>query len=234
MVIMENKILTICPSYGRPHRLKEMIESFINTSSKSDLSIWISAGDSKYEDYYKLNSFYHKNSSVSFVVTDPEKTITEIFNHACTFQDYAFYHLTNDDFIYRTKFWDEKFMNILEDYGDGVVYGNDTLQGKNLPTAPCISRSIVRALGWLQLPSLTHLGGDCVWKEIGTKIKRLYYLEDVIIEHRHWMKDKALLDETYKRTNSNLMYEKDQKAYREWYHNQMDKDVERIKTICKI
>ena len=229
------EILTICPSYGRPQRLTKMIESFLETSCRSDLSVWVNADDPCFSDYYKIRNWYFKiGAPVMFCCVSTTMTITQMFNSAANLEGYSFYHQTNDDFIYKTIGWDAKFINKLSEFGEGIVYGNDLVQGKNLPTAQFISAGIIRALGWIQLPSLTHLGNDCVWKEIGSRIKRLFYMEDVIIEHQHWMKNKSLIDTVYQRTNSQQMYDKDQRVYRQWFHQQMDKDVERIKSLCKI
>ena len=49
-------ILTICPSRERPERLKEMIESFIKTSSQSDLVVVLDEDDPCMDKYERIVS----------------------------------------------------------------------------------------------------------------------------------------------------------------------------------
>lgn len=145
------KILTICPS-KYPEKLEVMMDSFLETRSE------------------------HTN----IIVSHAEKPITEIFNDV--FQNnpnYDFYHMTNDDVIYKTPEWDIKLAK-----KHSISYGNDLLQGENLCTFPMIDGDIVRALGWLQLPTLKHYCGDLVWKFIGKESACLNYCGNVFIKHQ--------------------------------------------------
>lgn len=193
------RILTICPS-KRPQQLKEMLASFYSTASISDI-----------------------------IVSKEDINITKIFNNILHKNpDYDYYHLVNDDVIYHTKCWDTQLAGILEDYGDGIAYGNDLLQGENLPTFPLISASIVKALGWIQMPKLEYLYGDNVWKDIGERADCLYYDDSVIIEHRHMLKTKQL-DEVYKKTNHKTQRDKDRFAYVQWLANQSNDDIVKVR-----
>jgi hypothetical protein len=150
-------ILTICPYSGkRLYELERMKESFYKTSYEDNQLVIISRG-----------------------------TVTEAINLAFK-ENYSakYFHITNDDVIYKTKGWDTKFINILEEYGNGIAYGDDLIQGKNLCTFPFISGDIARALGWLQLPTLNRYCGDVVWKFLGQSLDILYYVPEVIIHHQ--------------------------------------------------
>lgn len=172
------KILTICPT-KRPELCKRMVESFKETSTeKNDLILGINIGD---ENIIKYNEILcHK------VIVKNDSTVTKIINDIYKiYPNYDYYHVTNDDVIYRTKAWDTKLTYILEEYGGGIAYGNDLLQRENLCTFPMISSSISKITGWLQLPTLNHgYCSDNIWKLIGDNCKCLYYLPGVIIEHK--------------------------------------------------
>ena len=145
------KILTICPS-KYPEKLAYMMDSFLDTRSECN----------------------------TVRINYEEDSITKIFNKVFEANpDYDFYHMTNDDVIYKTKEWDVK----LAQKGK-ISYGNDLFQGANLCTFPMIDGDIVRALGWLQMPTLERYCGDVVWKFIGEQLNILNYNEDVIIEHK--------------------------------------------------
>ncbi len=121
------------------------------------------------------------NNTEIRIVDDINKTVTEAFND--TFEknsDYDFYFMANDDIIFKTPEWDLKLTNKGK-----ISYGNDLLQGQYLCTFPMIDGDIVRALGWLQMPTLKRYCGDLSWKHIGTQCDCLKYHGNVFIKH-HW------------------------------------------------
>ena len=123
-----------------------------------------------------------------------------------------------------------KLIDLL-DGKPGIAYGNDLMQGHNLPTTSVISREIPELLGWLQMPTLTHLFGDTVWLHLGIGAKCIYYAKDVIIEHCHYFNNKATQDAIYKRTNGKEMYDHDVLAFLRWKHNQLPKEVELLQGL---
>lgn len=224
----KDKILVICPSRNRPNECLRMVESFNKTAKCSSLSIALDNDDPSLYEYVDLIG-----DKASFTV-DIRKTTTEIINNKWQYSAscYKWFSVTNDDFIYHTDGWDKKLISTLNLHGGkGIVYGNDLLAGKHIPTTSVISREIVEALGWLQLPTLTHLYGDNVWDVIGKKCCCLFYRDDVIIEHLHVFGNKMLPDATHKRTNSKEMYEKDEKAFLNWLFNDSKNDILKVKEI---
>ena len=218
------KALTICPTRGRVERFKEFLSSFQDmTSERTELLVICDRDDPCLMDYKQIYP------DVEF---KERASLTEIFNTA--FKEkywYDFYHLANDDFIYHTKNWDITFADMEKECGKGIFYGSDLLQNDNLCVAPFISGDIIRALGWLQMPGLYHLYGDMVWKNLGQILNILFYNKDVVIEHKHWLNNKELIDDVYKVTNSPAMYKKDGDAFKVWYEQQMDFDVQKIKEV---
>jgi hypothetical protein len=105
------------------------------------------------------------------------------------------------------------------------VYGNDLLQGANLPTAVFMTSDIIRALGWMVPPSLQHLYVDDSWRDLGRSAACLQYLPDVVIEHVHPFalgadhRPKAELDDGYRRVNAPGVYAADEAAYRAWHRS---------------
>ena len=183
-----NNLLTICPSRGRPKELKRMIDSFYQTSKKSDLIVWLDEDDPELENYNFEN--YPVN-----VYTKPRHNITYIYNKIFNdYKNYRYYSCTNDDFVYKTENWDIKLMTT------GIAFGNDLYQGNHYPSTSVINGDIVRTLGWLQLPTLIHLCGDLVWNIIGVNCNCIKYFNDVIIEHITPYNKKCEPDETFKNT----------------------------------
>lgn len=123
----------------------------------------------------------------------------------------------DDDHWPVTPGWDRLMLEALEQLGGvGIVYGNDLLQGERLPTAPMISASIVRTLGWMGPPELQHLYVDNAWLDLGRDTGCLRYLPDVITEHRHVIAGKAPMDEGYERVNAPERYQLEHALYSQW------------------
>jgi hypothetical protein len=107
----------------------------------------------------------------------------------------------------------------------GVSYGDDLLQGANLPTAVTMSAEIVRRIGYMVPPVLVHMYMDNFWRDFGVKIGNLQYRPDVVIEHMHYLAGKAVNDLQYQEVNAAHVYEKDRLAYEDYQKTQMEADA---------
>lgn len=219
------KCLVICPSRERLEKLQKMAESFkAKTSPQSALLVCLDDDDPQIEKY---KQFLGKNFAYYI---GQRKTTTEIYNYILkVFPDFKYYCLTNDDFVYLTAVWDVKLMGRIEE-GDGwgVAYGDDRIAGERLPTTPMISGNIAKTLGWLQLPSLKHLYGDRVWRALSRGLGRLFYEQNVIIQHEHPLDNKTAGDATFERTNSKQMYEVDRDAFDRWLKGTSKQDISKV------
>jgi hypothetical protein len=126
--------------------------------------------------------------------------------------EYDFFTFIGDDHRFRTPDWDIALSKAIGT-APGLAYGNDLLQGQNLPTAVMMSNAIVSALGGMVPPKLRHLYLDNFWKKLGEDLGNLVYLPQVIIEHCHPLAGKAEWDEGYRTVNAREVYSLDALAY---------------------
>lgn len=207
------KILTICPTYNRPELCKQMIDSWHKTINENNtLILGVDVEDP---------SIFLYPNNVNKSIVKHGATVTEVINSIWSeHQGYDYYHIINDDVIFHTKNYDTKFYNILDEYGPGIAYGNDLFQGENLPTFPFISAEMAKAVGYLQLPSLNRYCGDTVWNDIGRLCNNIYYLGEVIIEHRHKLAGKGNTDVDMP------VYREDLNTYLQWrlHLNEFERD----------
>jgi hypothetical protein len=139
-----------------------------------------------------------------------------------------------DDLLFRTQGWDERVRETLAT--PGIAYGDDKLQGEWHPTAIFMSTVILKALGWLALPTLRHQWADDVWKALGTAAGCLRYMPDVVIEHIHPAAGKAEMDPGYERVfgendGAQEQATSDYNACQAWLANDMDRDVAKVKAV---
>ncbi len=154
------------------------------------------------------------SKNTQLVVINKKGNITEIINDTFhKYNDADFYIVLNDDLTFNTPLWD-----VALAHKGKISHGNDSVvEGVNGQFL-MIDGDIVRALGWLQLPSLNRYCGDVVWRFIGEQLEILKYVPEVNISH-HW---EGCADPE--------MNKKDMKAFAEWLPSS-HKDIERIRKI---
>lgn len=219
-------LIVICPTRNRPELAKRMLDSYNATHRALGCMVfYIADDDPKLDEYKRIldNNCY---------VVGRRRTIIEVFNFiACElFPGYKFYGEVNDDHIYRTVAWDDTFIKriTVDGHGWGIAYGNDLINGEKLPGALMISGNLVRAMGYMALPTLVHTYIDNFWGTVGTAINRLFYCPDVTIEHCHVWVNKAKMDENYEYAYDKERNKKSAAAFEQWVNNNRAADIRKI------
>lgn len=217
-------MLYIVPSRGRPHNVEQLLEAWEATRGCAYLWICVDDDDPQLEAYEKLTMPEWAKLRVA-----PRMRLGPTINHYTTEYLSTNYPLKSldmigfmgDDHRPRTKDWDLKILGAAHAVQDiGVIYGNDLIQGKNLPTSVAITTNVINELGYFCPPGVMHLYLDNAWADIGRALEKLIYLPGVIIEHCHPIANKGVQwDDGYREVNSGQMYDKDNAAYMEWSMN---------------
>jgi len=222
---MAMKMCVVVPSRGRPENAARLAQAVIDTQTEEDLYFIIDNDDPKWNEYAK-------NENIKCLPAD-NKTggcANSLNTGAVYLLDFAKFPLYNyfvfmgDDHLPRTQNWDKAFIQALG-INTGIVYGNDLLQGENLPTAFGMSRELVMELQGMTFPGCIHLFFDNFVKQLGIDLNYLKYLPDVIIEHLHPVAGKAKMDEGYARVNQPKWYEEDLLALQKYLRSQEYADL---------
>jgi len=222
---MAMKMCVVVPSRGRPENAARLAQAFIDTQTEADLYFIIDNDDPKWNEYAK-------NENIKCLPAD-NKTggcAASLNTGAVYLLDFAKFPLYNyfvfmgDDHLPRTQNWDKAFIQALG-INTGIVYGNDLLQGENLPTAFGMSRDLVMELQGMTFPGCIHLFFDNFVKQLGIDLNYLKYLPDVIIEHLHPVAGKAEMDEGYARVNQPKWYEEDLLVLQKYLRSQEYADL---------
>jgi glycosyltransferase involved in cell wall biosynthesis len=136
----------IVPSRNRPHNIKELQQSLIDTDTKSKLFVIVDHDDETLEQYNQLENNF--TEILCFErgrkgMADPLNAGARLLLESKWFKYFIF---VGDDHRPRTKHWDEVWRTNLDELGTGLVYGDDLLQGANLPTAVGMTANIVQTL----------------------------------------------------------------------------------------
>lgn len=213
--------LLIVPTRNRPSSVLEFYNSFKeHTSNSTTLCFAIDSDDP---------SEYDKESMPEAVWEINERSgmagaLNTVAYKYC--KDYDYITFMGDDHRIRTKDWDlELTKNSAKNL---IAYGNDLLQGPNLPTAVLMDSRIIDILGYMSPPVLKHMYLDNFWKSLGTTLGSLHYRNDVIIEHMHYSVNKSENDQTYQETNSSEVIDNDNKMYNLYMATDFINDVKKL------
>lgn len=244
-------LVVIIPTRGRPHTIKDLVESFNETCRTAVSVIFaVDEDDPELEAYSTAirdalylagdengwRTYLSRNQLVrgGVITTDAVNMVDALNKVARYVLDIERYEpvkaiaFMGDDHRPRTVGWDTAYLEALEDK-PGLVYGNDLIQGRRLPTQVAISAPVVKALGHMAPDVLTHLYVDDYWRTLGEKAECLTYLPEVVVEHLHPSVGKAAWDPSYLRVNSKDMYDKDATAYGEYWTMNGARDVSRVR-----
>jgi hypothetical protein len=207
-------LVVIVPSRGRPGAARELVEAFAATRTVAHLVFAIDDDDPTGPEYYRQfggpDSTVDTGSAPSTMVR--ALNASAIARASAANPPFAFGFM-GDDHRPRTVGWDARYLEALRELGTGIVYGDDLLQGERIPTQVAMTSDIVRSLGWMAPPVLTHLYVDNFWRDLGVAAGCIRYLPDVVVEHMHPIAGKADWDEGHQRVNAPEMYHADRAAY---------------------
>lgn len=204
----------LTPSRGRPHNLRRLIEAIAATAT-GEYRIYtrIDDDDPKRAEYFALTGIHITAGPRVFF----GPSLNEIWPIAdadgCT-------HLAmfGDDVVPETVGWDQMLIDALGDKL-GIAYGSDGLEhlhGPDLPTHYISQTEISRRLGWFYLPTLRHLFGDDVAREIGRGLGNFQYVPEAKLAHLHRWNRAAPDDQTYREANDKRKRELDRAAFGAW------------------
>ncbi len=181
----------VCPTLGRPEKLKELAGSWEKYGDGRELNVRIWTGDPRREDYLKETwpkgwTLYESEHR------DIVGTLNEWFK-AHPKED--FYGFMQDDLRLLTPGGVEILEALAHPFY--ISYPNDALQRHRLCTTFCIGGELARLMGWWVHPSLKKDYVDTVWMHLGQQTGLLRYAADVIWEHRHLIAGKSERDATY-------------------------------------
>lgn len=217
----------IVPSRGRPDNIQRLYNALVETESDVDLYVGIDQDDPMIEKYLQLQV----DTDITMVVSPQRKRFGPTLNTISKYiaDEYPYLAWCGDDHLPRTIKWDEKYREELRNMEAGIVYGNDLVQGINIPTQMGFTSNIVKALGYAVPDGFIHLYIDNYFLELGRAIGGVCYLPDVIVQHLHPSAGSAQEDQTYREANSPENWSNDQKRFNQYMTEELTTDAEKIR-----
>jgi hypothetical protein len=224
---MQEKIAIVLPvrdgGTGRFKRLQSCLDSYLEfTENLSDINVILDEDDLINYDYLDNYKFIKKH------IAPVGLTLMQKINTVSLFlaEEYRYLAFIGDDIVFKTK-WESEFISELSKTTNGLVYGNDLHQGRNLATHPCITSNMIKAVGFYGCPAVEHNFFDVYWLEIVRLAGTVKYLPNVIMEHMHPNAGKNPYDYISAKINNNLI--SDQQRYKDYMLENKMSDIIKIK-----
>lgn len=224
----DTKLLVMCSSRERSHRIGKMIDSFNKTKrGNTELVVYIAEDDPDLEKYKSLLA------NVKYII-GPHKHLVQVDNYlSCeVYPNIEYYAEVNDDHVYVTEGWDIIFMDTLKKKNNwGCVYGAT----KNILSAVMISGKTVRTLGYFAPPVFTQYFSDYALMDLFKPTNLLIHVPEVLINHEHYAFGLAPMDKTYQAAldfqHSNQMNGAAQRKI--WEAQHRDADINKLKAAIE-
>jgi len=179
--VKEAKLLSICCTRKRPHKVVELLESFDKTKSDgTEIIFYVWTGDPYLKEYKKVL----KGRNV--IYGDDKFFMVDALNYISTnvYPNIPYYQNINDDHYYLIKGWDKLMLDPLDkNNGWGISYCKG-IDGRSYPNAEVVSGKIVRTLGYYVYPRLRQYSLEPYFIAVGEGIGLFFYIEGNVIDHR--------------------------------------------------
>ena len=122
--------------------------------------------------------------------------------------------LLSDDMHPTTNGYDRIIVEHFEKHfkdTDGVLWMNDGYVGKKLNTIVCIGRKYYERFNFIYNPVYKSLFCDNEFTDISVKLNKFFYLDQILIEHRHPMNIGRGSDNLYRKNDRH--FQNDKKLY---------------------
>ena len=216
-MLSSQSIGIMVPTKGRPSRLKELYNSWLqHTEGHSEFVVGIDAEEKELYEWVK-------DTKIIVIDTPSEDYVKKANFMAERMTDYDYLYLLGDDFVINSRF-ESVFLDYAEE--NCVLYGDDGLVGNRMSTACFIDNNIVRAIGYIAPPTLVHYFADNVWSDWGKALGTFKYIPGIKVTHNHHLKNKSLNDHVYK--ESDQYFKQDQIEYGKYIHYSLAEDIKKV------
>ncbi|MER7814560.1 hypothetical protein [Streptomyces sp. NPDC096153] len=238
-----NSLTILVPTRGRPDNLAALWQAFAETcTGETRLQAWVDDDDPQLEAYEQVHRAAYDDGSAReddprfLLMVGPRLRLGPTLNIAApNAADWAdAVGFMGDDHRPKTPGWDTRYMAALERLGTGIVYGNDLIQGRALPTQMAMTSDIIKATGHIVPPGAIHLWLDNAWLALGEALGAITYLPDVVVEHQHPIAGKAQWDAGYAECNTDAVSTADRQVFEQWRQQDLPRWVEQVRRYSRV
>ena len=223
----------VMPTMSRPQQAADALKRLMKIGCSSEGIVFVN-GKQHADEYRRLLVL----PDMWRVIYHPENIgCLAALNHVFELErDAPFFGFLADDEVLLEESpsnWDERLIKAAGDWKIAHGY-EDWNHGRRCQGYPVLGGKLVRAVGYLALPTCFHsFGFDSMWDWLsgppafgGGGLHNIVCLPDIKIQHNRAKPD-LVIDECYKLVNDTL--EKDRKAFWDWIKNDLKPTADRVK-----
>lgn len=210
------KLLIKFPTRARKDKFFSVLDKYYNLLTTDNVYFLISCDtddiEMNNEDVKKRLEKY-KNLRVEF---KDNKSKVEAINSGLAGEEFDILLLASDDMIPEYKGYDSAIKKVMNTYFpdlDGVIWTSDGFQKANLNTLCILGKKYYDRFRYIYHPDYKSLYCDQEFTAVSIALKKVVYVDNVLIRHQQYSIIKEQPDELYIR-NDNLQY-KDRKTFEE-------------------
>ena len=203
-------ISLIVPSYGRPERLKVMLDSACDTAiDLPDYRVMVEKFDPRLADYGDdVDAGNYGSSSQAWLAG---------FRTAHDFGHLSCFHMAADDLVYMTPGWDQTVLAAMPRGKAWVIQHRDNFRDDKQFCTPFMSREFLELCNFMPWhPGLKHFYTDTWIEDVARRAECWTYLPDVLIEQRHYKNHLAPRDATYDRPRDGPTWAHDDQLFNQY------------------
>lgn len=211
------KISILTPTRERCEKAQRFAASVLNTASKPDnIELWFYVDDDD-PQLTQYSNWHLECPPQVRIHIGPPISVSKSWNSIADLCDGDILIMGNDDLVYRSEKWDEVLISEVAKVEDKiyVAWFNDGINGEKHCAFPAVSREWYNVLGYFTPGIFEFIANDTWVFDIGRKLDRLIYIEDVYAEHEHFSTGKMQADETTMRNRRDGRIQRDLTLYDE-------------------
>lgn len=201
---MNHKLSLLLPTRKRPLLVKRLFQSIINyTTDLENLEIIMYLDEDDHESHGIEDPGLHIIKKIG-----PRSTMGTYNTKCLEGSSGDIIMLMNDDLVILTPGWDRIIIDHFRSISDGIylAFPNDSESGHRMCTFPIMSRNTCDILLKPYPKEYNALYIDAHIFDIFTRLKhfgydRMFYLEKVVFDHRHFINGKVRPDASYSHKN---------------------------------
>lgn len=181
------------PTRGRPERFAQMVTSAYDTSTgEIEIVARLDSDDAKRDRY-------PDGMGVVYLDGDRPEHMSSLWNECWAATDGDIVMLAADDIVFQTPGWDERVTEAFAAVPDRLVmvYADDG-STRRAPVLPFVSRRWTDLVGFTSGELPGWFADEWIWA-LAAEIRRVVFLEDVMIRHEQRGNDKTYREAAAKR-----------------------------------
>lgn len=223
------KFSILCPTRNRVDGAKRLVDSIISTASDPasvEILFYVDSDDPSITRYQEVLG--------DMVTVGEPMSVSKSWNIIAQKSNGDILTMANDDQVYRTNGWDSRIVEETQKFPDQIycMWTQDGINGSGHCAFPIVSRKWYETLGYFSPGIFEFLYNDTWIMDIGRRVGRLHYIEDVVLEHLHFTAEKSEMDDTYARSRRDGQVDRDRKKFEET-QNMREEHADKIRKVME-